>query len=253
MIKKCEICGNDMILKTVGKKNAKNYGELIKPHKNKRFCSSQCQIEWQRKVKWEDRIGEEAANRIRIDTSERVSGDKNPTHNPDVAKKVSESLKLYLKDNPRFGEKNSFFGREHTEEYKKLASETRKGKWAYNDEQKRKQEENTPRGKDSHLWKGGISFDPYSPSFNNHLKKKIKIRDNYTCICGKKTQKLAVHHIDYNKENCNDNNLISLCYSCHSKTNHNRDHWEIFFIGLIKEKYDIITDNEVGIIFEKNN
>ena len=36
---------------------------------------------------------------------------------------------------------------------------------------------------------------------------------------------LVVHHIDYNKKNCNIDNLITLCSKCHGRTNFNRDHW----------------------------
>ena len=38
-------------------------------------------------------------------------------------------------------------------------------------------------------------------------------------------RKLAVHHIDYDKLNLNPNNLISLCISCHVKTNKDREYW----------------------------
>ena len=37
------------------------------------------------------------------------------------------------------------------------------------------------------------------------------------------------NHIDYNKLNCNPNNLISLCRKCHMKTNSNRDYWINYF------------------------
>lgn len=40
---------------------------------------------------------------------------------------------------------------------------------------------------------------------------------------------LTVHHIDYDKYNCNEQNLITLCRSCHPKTNFNRDYWKLFF------------------------
>jgi len=243
MIRKCETCGSDMELKTVQKKNAKNFGELIAIHKYKRFCSKNCQLEWQKNCNWEDRVGKVAADRIREEASIRVSGENNPTHNPDIAKKVSDSLKVYLKENPRNGDKNPFYDREHSEEYVKWASESRKGKWSYNNEQYIKKVENQPRGENCHLWKGGISFEPYSLDFNKQLKNKIKERDKYTCICGKETQKLAIHHIDYDKMNSDEKNLISLCYNCHSKTNSNREHWKIFFIGIINEKYVILTDN----------
>jgi len=74
-------------------------------------------------------------------------------------------------------------------------------------------------------WLGGISDEGYPVEFNQQLKDKIKKRDNYTCqYCGNR-KKLVVHHVDYDKKNCNLKNLITLCNSCHSKTNGNRDWW----------------------------
>jgi hypothetical protein len=250
MVKKCEFCDSDMEIKIVQKKNAKNYGEIISKHKNKRFCSLSCQINWQKNTKWEDRVGEKTAEKIRKETSLRVSGENNPSCDPIVAEKISNSLKKYLKEHKRIKEKNPFFGKQHSEEYKKWASESRLGKVSYSDEQYKKKVENQPRGENCHLWKGGVSFEPYNESFNNKLKKKIKNRDNYTCYCGKQSQKLAVHHIDYDKQNSDERNLISLCYTCHSKTNFNREKWKIFFESLIQEKYDKISDFYNGTIVD---
>lgn len=239
--KKCETCEKIMLLRVVNKKGSKNYGKVLVSDKNKRFCSIECQNIWQNKISWEDRVGVNTANRIRNETSERVKGDKNPTSDPKIAKKVSESLKKYLKENPeeRIGEKNAFYGKKHTDEYKKWATESRKGIDQCTPEQRIKQYENQPRGEDCHLWQGGKSFEIYPKEFNKHLKKKIKIRDNHTCIiCNKKTQKLDIHHIDYDKMNSSEKNLIALCHSCHSKTNANRQQWEFFFVSIITEKYD---------------
>lgn len=70
-------------------------------------------------------------------------------------------------------------------------------------------------------WKGGISFEPYAVGWSRRLKESVRKRDNYTCQeCGKPQaeclEKLCVHHIDYNKQNLDIKNLISLCRSCHS-------------------------------------
>jgi len=96
--------------------------------------------------------------------------------------------------------------------------------------------ENTPN------WKGGISFEPYSPEFNNQLKEQIRSRDNFRCKeCGytekQLEHKLSIHHIDFNKQNNNPNNLISLCPSCHAQTNFNREEWTNYFqnkLGCLK-------------------
>ncbi|MCK9416949.1 HNH endonuclease [Candidatus Dojkabacteria bacterium] len=249
--KNCEYCGTEMILKTVNKKGSKNIGDIIAIHKNKKFCSTECQNNWQKQTKWEDRIGLDAANKIRTETSERVKGAKNPTTNPETAKKVSSSLKKYLEENPeeRKNEKNGFFDKKHTDEYKKWATESRKGKDSCNPQQRQKQIDNHPKGDKHPLWNGGSSFGSYAFDFNKKLKTKIKIRDNYTCVvCGKKTQKISIHHIDYDKMNSNEKNLISLCISCHSKTTpiNNRKNWIDFFDSIIKEKYDNMSDNNNG-------
>lgn len=84
-------------------------------------------------------------------------------------------------------------------------------------------------GENSATWKGGISFEPYPPEFNNELKRRIRERDNYICgICGEKDAKW-VHHINYDKQDQTPTNLITLHNSCHTKTNYERESWEEFF------------------------
>ena len=87
-------------------------------------------------------------------------------------------------------------------------------------------------GEHNPAWQGGISFYPYPLEFNDLLKQAIFERDEFTCqLCGAQPEnkkELHPHHIDYDKANCNPNNLITLCHSCHSKTNHHREEWGIF-------------------------
>jgi len=89
-------------------------------------------------------------------------------------------------------------------------------------------------GENHSQWRGGISFEPYPITFNNQLKDKIRVRDKFICQkCGvpelECDRRLATHHIDYNKKNCKESNLISLCNSCHTKTNTNRKYWTNYF------------------------
>jgi len=79
-------------------------------------------------------------------------------------------------------------------------------------------------------WQGGKSFEPYSKEFTNNLKERIRFRDGYKCQeCGVPQKecigRLHIHHIDYDKKNSNEDNLISLCRSCHTKTNFGRKEW----------------------------
>jgi len=90
-------------------------------------------------------------------------------------------------------------------------------------------------------WKGGISCEPYCDVWlDKEFKESIKARDNYMCqnpYCWNTNNKLTIHHIDYNKKNCNPNNLITLCRSCNVRANYNRDlHMERYRI-IMTDKY----------------
>lgn len=94
-------------------------------------------------------------------------------------------------------------------------------------------------GNKNPAWKGGKSFEPYSPSFNQQLKDKIRVRDNFICQkCGipelECSRRLAIHHIDNDKKNNKESNLISLCISCNVKVEKNREHWKNYFCNLVK-------------------
>ena len=72
-------------------------------------------------------------------------------------------------------------------------------------------------------WQNGKSKESYTQDWTKVLKESIRMRDNYKCqSCGvpqlECNQSLDIHHIDYDKHNCNPTNLISLCKSCHMKT-----------------------------------
>jgi 5-methylcytosine-specific restriction endonuclease McrA len=85
----------------------------------------------------------------------------------------------------------------------------------------------------------GKSFEKYTLLFTEELRESIRKRDNYICQkCNNKStkSKLHIHHINYNKKNCNKNNLISLCMKCHMKTNWNRKYWKKYFKNLTNTK-----------------
>ncbi len=107
-------------------------------------------------------------------------------------------------------------GRKHSKERKRRNSESKIGLYA---------------GEKNPNWRGGASFKPYSPSFNQQLKDRIRVRDNFICqVCGvpelECNKRLSVHHIDYNKANSKSENLITLCQPCHSKTCFDREYWQ---------------------------
>ena len=61
-------------------------------------------------------------------------------------------------------------------------------------------------------------------------KYNLKPRNNSESKKGK-----SVHHIDYNKQNCKENNLITLCLQCNNRVNSNRNYWKEYFQNKSKE------------------
>ena len=99
-------------------------------------------------------------------------------------------------------------------------------------------------GENSPCWRGGISCDPYCDAWaDKEYKKSIKERDGYRCqnpYCSCNGGILCIHHIDFNKKNCNPNNLITVCNSCNSFANKDRE-WHIaWYQTLMNKKYGYV-------------
>jgi len=117
------------------------------------------------------------------------------------------------------GSRNHFAGKKHSEEVRKKISEKHADVSG---------EKNPRYGKGKNIvgnknpnWKGGVSFNGYSYEFKS-MRAKIKKRDEYRCWqCWKEPPEvqLSVHHIDYDKENNDPVNLITLCMRCNAKAN----------------------------------
>lgn len=182
-----------------------------------------------------------AANQISCRTqefrdaiSERVKGRNNPQFGKFLTEttkqKLSNSLREYYSDpesRRKIGESHK--GIKHSEESKQKLSEMRKG-------------DKNP------CWRGGHAYEPYCPKFNREFKERVRAFFNYTCQkCGhvwqKGERKMAVHHVNYNKESCCTSNVTPLFVptcagACHTATNHNREYWESYFTAIINEKYN---------------
>lgn len=74
---------------------------------------------------------------------------------------------------------------------------------------------------------------PYPDEFNKELKRHVFLRDGGICqICNTTVNgNHAVHHIDYDKCNCESDNLVLLCKRCHGMTNFNREYWMQYFFS----------------------
>lgn len=145
---------------------------------------------------------------VRKKQSQKMTGIKMPPRTEIHRNKLSESGKGKIK----------------TQEHRNNLSEARK-----------KQE--IPSGKDHWNWKGGIG-SIYPKEFSRELKIKIRTRDNFTCCLCKRTEReeleelnrvLCVNHIDFNKENCKESNLNTLCLRCNTRINRDREYWTNYF------------------------
>jgi len=157
-----------------------------------------------------------------------IHGHHNRDPSPELRKKLRRANR---------GKSNPFYGKTHSPEVREKIRKAKQGKnnpmygKTHSSEAIEKMSK-SQRGENNHNWQGGASN--YGQGFTNALKEKIRKRDGYTCQCCDVKQKnlsrrLDVHHIDYNKKNHNEVNLISLCRSCHSKTDFNRKEWQKCF------------------------
>ena len=170
--------------------------KLSEEHKAKLLLANKgknCSEETKRKLSLAS-SGENCSEEIRRKRSVAISGENNPNFGKNLS-----------------GENGPNFGKHFSEETKAKMSQANSGK-------------NNPN------WQGGIQYESYGLGNDEELKELIRIRDNYTCQqCNKvwvEGERLFVaHHIDYDKNNHISWNRISLCCSCHAKTNTNREYW----------------------------
>lgn len=156
---------------------------------------------------------------------------KNPKNNPMYGKIVSEETRQKISEGNK--------GKIVSEETRQKQSKARKGKKQTKEfiesriqklRGQKRTEEQRQKMKDNHAdfslekhpnWQDGKSFEIYPQEFNKDLKQVILIRDNYTCQCPDcehTSERLEIHHINYDKNNNSSENLITLCGSCHGKT-----------------------------------
>lgn len=149
------------------------------------------------------------------------------------------------------GKNHPMYGKCHSIEARKKLSDSHKGPrpnrvGKHHSFATRIKLSNALSGEKGPGWRGGISFEPYCPKFNNELKLRARAFFDHRCmICGKDEtingKCLSIHHVEYNKAACCDGKPVqfaALCHSCHSKTNHDRARWEAMLHRIIDEIYE---------------
>jgi len=136
-------------------------------------------------------------------------------------------------------------GKKRSEETRRKISEWQIGRKL--PEKTRKKMSDSRKGCKNPAWKGGISFEPYCPKFNEEFRERVRKFFDYTCMgCGIKqdqtNEKLHIHHVNFKKDACCNVETIPLfvplCRSCHTKTNNARDKYEEQYTKLINEEYE---------------
>ena len=134
----------------------------------------------------------------------------------------------------------------HSSESRARAGQSNRGK-KRTEEQREKIREGVIR---FYRCKGVVGDDEYD-GFTEVLRHEVRGRDKHKCrVCAGELPELPmikncngdmirpqldVHHIDYNKNNNAEGNLVSLCHECHSKTNYNRGYWIKYFQEEVPE------------------
>lgn len=151
----------------------------------------------------------------------RAIGSKFP-HTEETKKKMSESAKKRPPHNfvkghtiQNTGRTRFVKGRKYTEEEKVAQSIRMRKMWK---EKKAEILKKRQQGGANHWnWQGGKTKVKYPEKWTKELKRRIMERDKFKCYKCKSNRDLVVHHKDGTKENCNDDNLITMCRGCHVK------------------------------------
>ena len=195
-----------------------------------------------------------------------VRGENHPsygkTRSEEIRRKISAGLSG--ENNPwygRIGNDHTRYGKHHTDQAKKRLALANLGK-KHTTEAKTKmsvarmgvpRSEETRRkisqarlGEKHPLWNGGTSFLPYAPEFVKVMKEYIRSRDGHQCqFCDalENERKHSVHHIDHNKDNNDERNLLTLCAICHNNESTSTGKLKQEWVEWCTEKVQEIYDN----------
>lgn len=276
-----------MILEEETFKKFGYYPNDLKQKSNKRvlaICDGCGKIRMLRKEDYRDLCMSCAHEALYTNPEERKKqreahlGEKNHMFGKHRSEKVKQKLRekrvgTKLSEETKEKIRKAMQGRELNEDWKQKIGEGNKGKTISIEHRKKVSEANRRRiineatrkklsiarfGEKNYSWKGGISFEPYCPKFNNDLKERVRAFFDRKCyVCGmteeENGRKLCIHHVNYDKMLCcNDMPplFVPLCKKCHPLTNHNREDWGEFFtvsLQYLTQNKCFYTQEEMAI------
>ena len=225
----CSLCGKDILIQKSQKKRTKNL-----------FCSIKCRNEWHGKKI--NAVCDYCGKEINREHS-KIKKAKNIFCSSECHYKWS-SINLRGKDNPC---------------YKSVEITCDTCGMKFNREPNRIKNENNnfcsrkcfgiwtsirQTGQNNCSWLGGISFEPYCPTWKDkEFKNYILTRDNFKCQnpdCWGTSNGLARHHINFNKKDCSPDNIITVCSSCNSRANKDREWHESYYNEIMRRKTECV-------------
>ena len=214
--KTCEYCNNDFVV-----------SESYARHNPARFCSNKCRMQWRGKelqsaMVYPERIKREC-ERCGIEFSVQ----------PNAMKKAGGGKYCSLACRKNRVDKTC---KECGKAFEIQVCEERWGQGSFCGIECKSAWQSANVNGRNHPNYLGDDYQREYPNVFNAVKDAIRERDKRTCqVCGvsENGKKLCVHHIDYDKNNTAPNNLITLCPSCHAKTNFRHDTWIAKFTPMI--------------------
>lgn len=102
-------------------------------------------------------------------------------------------------------------------------------------------------GENNPNWNGGLSRMPYPYNWESISKSIIK-RDGAVCMnpcCEAVNKRITVHHIDYDKMNCDPSNLITVCETCNSVANFGRQQWYEYYMDIQNKRGVTLIEDSI--------
>jgi hypothetical protein len=169
-----------------------------------------------------------SANATEEVKEKRRKATKKRWENPELAQKMKKQMK-----GTKLGISPWIKGKRHTNLAKTKMSKALKGRIPWNKDKECPQ----LAGPNNPAWAGGIKNFPYCFSWDE-ITKAIKEKYKWECqnpFCDGKCKAIVTHHINYDKQDCDGKNLITLCSSCNTKANRDRE-WHQAFYEEIKRR-----------------